>query len=233
MHAHDEAQLTFAASGMMQVHTERGRWLVPPQLAVWAPAGVPHQVEVLSDAELWMIYWQPSAAREWAPTALLGRAFALRVTPLLRALIAAAFAADITPDKAELIVRLILHELTETLDAPTFLPLPTSVVGRRVADLAFADHRNRLDVAELASPCRHLRPNRQPAVPRRDRADIQGLAAAGADRPRHRPAIRGRRDLPGVGRRRLRQHRGVLLCLPTGDGHDAYHVHRRTSESLI
>ncbi len=151
MHAHDEAQLTFAASGMMQVHTERGRWLVPPQLAVWAPAGVPHQVEVLSDAELWMIYWQPSAAREWAPTALLGRAFALRVTPLLRTLIAAAFAADATPDKAELIVRLILHELTETPDAPTFLPLPTSVVGRRVADLAFADHRNRLDIGELAS----------------------------------------------------------------------------------
>ena len=151
MHAHDEAQLTFAASGMMQVHTERGRWLVPPQLAVWAPAGVPHQVEVLSDAELWMIYWQPSAAREWAPTALLGRAFALRVTPLLRALIAAAFAAEATPDKTELIVRLILYELTETPDAPTFLPLPTSVVGRRVAELAFADQCNRLDIAELAS----------------------------------------------------------------------------------
>ena len=151
MHDHGELQLTFAASGMVQVHTGEGRWLVPPQLAVWVPAGVPHRVEVLTDAELWIVHWQPSAARDWAPPALLGRAFALRVTPLLRSLLAAAFAADTGPEKAELVVRLMLHELTETADAPTFLPLPTSLVGRRVADLAFGDHQNRWDLGELAS----------------------------------------------------------------------------------
>ncbi len=150
MHAHGEAQLTFAASGTVQVHTGEGRWLVPPQLAAWVPAEVPHRVEVLTDAELWTVHWQPSAAREWAPPTLLARAFALRVTPLLRSLLTAAFAADTGPEKAELIVRLMLHELTEAADAPTFLPLPTSLVGRRVADLAFDDYQNRLDVGELA-----------------------------------------------------------------------------------
>ena len=151
MHAHNEAQLTFAASGMMQVHTAAGRWLVPPQLAVWAPAGVPHKVDVLVDAELWMIYWQPRAVRDWAPSNSLDHAFALRVTPLLRALLDTAFAAGVTPEKEELVARLVLHDLIETPDAPTFLPLPASAVGRRVADLAFADGRNRLDVNELAS----------------------------------------------------------------------------------
>ena len=151
LHAHGEAQLTFAASGIVQIHTGAGRWLVPPQLAAWVPAGVPHRVEVLTDAELWTVHWQPSAAREWAPPTLPGRAFALRVTPLLRSLLAAGVAVETGPAKAELVVRLVLHELTETVDAPTFLPLPTSPVGRRVADLAFNDHRNRLDVAELAS----------------------------------------------------------------------------------
>ena len=151
MHAHGEAQLTFAASGMVQVHTGEGRWLVPPQLAVWIPAGVPHRVEVLTAAELWMVHWQPSATSEWAPPTLPGRAFALRVTSLLRSLLDTAFAVDTGPEKAELVVRLMLHELTETADAPTFLPLPTSPVGRRVADLAFGDHRNTLDVSELAS----------------------------------------------------------------------------------
>ncbi len=48
-HAHDASQLTFAASGMLQVHTDEGRWLVPPQLAAWVPAGTPHRVEVLTD----------------------------------------------------------------------------------------------------------------------------------------------------------------------------------------
>ena len=151
VHTHGEAQLTFAASGIVQVHTEAGRWLVPPQLAAWVPAGVAHWVEVLTDAELWTVHWQPSAARGWAPSALLGRAFALRVTPLLRCLLVAAFAADTGPKKTELVVRLMLHELTEVADAPTFLPLPTSPAARRVADLAFSDHRNRLDLDELAS----------------------------------------------------------------------------------
>jgi AraC-like DNA-binding protein len=150
-HAHDEAQLIFAASGTMQIYTESGRWLVPPQLAVWAPAGISHQIDLLSDTELWMIYWHPSAARDWAPAKSLDREFALRVTPLLRELIFAAFEADATPEKIELVVRLILHTLTETPDAPTFLPLPASPIGRRVADLAFADSKGRVDIGELAS----------------------------------------------------------------------------------
>ena len=150
LHAHDEAQLIFAASGTMQVYTASGRWLVPPQLAVWVPAGVPHRSEMLSDTEHWMIYWHASASRAWAPSEALDRAFALRVTPLLRELIPAAFEADAAPGKTELVVRLILHELTETPDAPTFLPLPASVVGRRVAGQALADPRSQLDIGELA-----------------------------------------------------------------------------------
>ena len=151
LHAHNEGQLLFAATGTMQVYTSSGRWLVPPQLAVWLPARVPHRIEILSDIESCMIYWHPSATRDWAPSDSLDRAFALRVTPLLRELIFAAFETDATPGKTELVVRLILHELTETPDAPTFLPLPTSAIGRRVADLALADSRSQLDIDELAS----------------------------------------------------------------------------------
>jgi AraC-like DNA-binding protein len=150
-HTHEEAQLTFAASGMVQIHTAEGRWLVPPLLAVWVPAGVPHRAEVLTDAELWIVHCQASAATAWAPTTTPERAFAVRVTPLLRALLDAAFTADIDPAKAELLGRLMLHELTETADAPTFLPMPTSLPGRRVADLAIADPASRLDLAELAT----------------------------------------------------------------------------------
>ncbi|TCM52588.1 AraC family transcriptional regulator [Rhizobium sp. PP-F2F-G48] len=150
-HFHDDAQLTFAASGMVQVHTDDGRWLVPPQLAAWIPAGVLHRVEVLTDAELWMVHWQPSVAKDWAPQTELDRPFTLRVTPLMHSLLTTAFSGDITPEKAELVARLMLHELTGTAHAPTFLPLPTSPVGRRVADLAFEDRQNRLNVDELAS----------------------------------------------------------------------------------
>lgn len=151
LHDHGEAQLIFAASGTLQVYTATGRWLVPPQLAVWVPARMPHRVEVISDVEHRMIYWHPAALRAWLPAASLDRAFALKVTPLLRELIPVAFADDATAEKTELVVRLILHELTEVPDAPTFLPLPTSAIGRRVADLALADAQGRLDIGDLAS----------------------------------------------------------------------------------
>ncbi len=152
MHAHDEAQLTFAAAGMVQVYTDAGRWLVPPQLAVWVPPGVTHRVEALTDTELWLVHWQREAIAAWAPPSLLTRnAFALRIGPLLRALLDAAFATSLEAEKTALVVRLMLHELMDTTDAPTFLPWPTSPVGRRVAELAFADHRQRLSFSELAS----------------------------------------------------------------------------------
>lgn len=151
LHAHDEAQLTFAASGVVQIHTAEGRWLVPSQLGVWIPAGVSHRVEVLTDAELWMVHWAPDVARAWAPPAPLERTFALRVTPLMHSLLGAAFADDTTPQKTELVVRLMLHELTETAHAPTFLPLPASAVGRRVAAVCFGDPRHALNLDEIAS----------------------------------------------------------------------------------
>ena len=150
-HSHDEHQLTFAVSGMVQIHTREGRWLVPPQLAVWIPSGVHHRVEVLTDSELWMVNWKPSAAQEWAPTTLPSRAFALRVTPLLRSLLDAAFAADTGSAKASLLVRLMLHELNETAHAPTFLPWPTSSIGQRVADAVLTDHQNQMSLNEIAS----------------------------------------------------------------------------------
>lgn len=150
LHEHEESQVIFAASGTMQVYTTSGRWFVPPQLALWMPAGIPHRVDMLSDTELRMIYWHPSALRKWAPERSLDHIFAVAVTPLLRELIVATFKDDIPSAKAELAVRLILHELAETPDVPVFLPMPTSMIGKRVADLALADSRMRLDVNELA-----------------------------------------------------------------------------------
>jgi AraC-like DNA-binding protein len=69
----------------------------------------------------------------------------------MRSLLDAAFATTMTADKTELVARLMLHELTETAHAPTFLPLPTSAAGRRVADVAAGDYRNQLSVDEVAS----------------------------------------------------------------------------------
>ncbi|WP_037171875.1 helix-turn-helix domain-containing protein, partial [Agrobacterium larrymoorei] len=151
LHSHDEAQLTYAASGMIQLHTGEGVWLVPPQLAAWIPAGVPHRLDIMTDAELWMVNWRPTAIATWAPPNFPDRAFASRLTPLLRSLLAAAIEDDPATVKAELMVRLILLELSAVSDAPTYLPMPQSPVAKRVAEIALGDHRNSMDLTELAS----------------------------------------------------------------------------------
>jgi AraC-like DNA-binding protein len=149
-HAHAEAQVIFAASGTVQVYTETGRWFVPPQLALWMPPRVPHRVDMISDTELRMIYWHPSALQKWAPERPLDYTFALAATPLLRELILSVVKDDVPTEKAELAVRLILHELIETPDVPVFLPMPRSTIAKRVADLALADPRMHLGVSDLA-----------------------------------------------------------------------------------
>lgn len=150
-HHHDEAQLILALSGTTQIHTDTGRWLVPPQLAVWIPAGITHRLDVLSGAEMRLLHWHPDALRRWAPALPLDREFALRVSPLLRELTQAAFAPDTDADKQLLIGQLILHELNAVVDAPTYLPLPTSLVGQRVAQLALTDTGLALTTPDLAA----------------------------------------------------------------------------------
>jgi AraC-like DNA-binding protein len=150
-HSHNEAQLIFAGSGALQVYTESGRWLVPPQLAVWIPHDVVHRIEFLSSTELWMIYWRPEAVRAWTDSKSVGSEFALRVTALLRELIFAVFEADAMVENKDLIAKLILQELIETPNAPTFLPMPASPLGRRIAEVALADPSFSLDTNIIAT----------------------------------------------------------------------------------
>lgn len=151
IHAHGEAQLTYATSGMIQIQTKEGLWLAPSQLGIWIPAGVLHRVEVLTDAELWIVHCETSAARAWEASTQLDQTFAFHVTPLMHSLLIETFTANSTADKNELMVRLMLHELTKTAHAPTFLPLPSSSVGKRIADVALGDHRNQLSIDQVAT----------------------------------------------------------------------------------
>ena len=56
-HMHQESQLVYAAAGTMQVTTPKGRWLVPPDRAVWVPARLGHAIDVLADIEMRMLYF--------------------------------------------------------------------------------------------------------------------------------------------------------------------------------
>ena len=45
-HEHPRDQLVYAQSGVMTVMTADGTWVVPPNRAVWMPAGVRHWIRI-------------------------------------------------------------------------------------------------------------------------------------------------------------------------------------------
>lgn len=81
-HQHEWGQLLYAVSGVMWVQLPGYAVLVPPQRAVWLPAGVPHGIRVVSDLQMRNIYLRPGLARE-----LPGMAQVVEVSGLLRELI--------------------------------------------------------------------------------------------------------------------------------------------------
>ena len=69
-HAHDWHQLIYASEGVMWVHTAQGDWVVPPNRAVWVPAGVEHGIEMTGKVLVQTIYLAAGISGRLAPAVL-------------------------------------------------------------------------------------------------------------------------------------------------------------------
>ena len=132
-HAHREAQLVFAAEGTMQVTTPRGRWLVPPDRAVWVPAHLPHSIDVVAAIAMRTLYFDADWLELGATGRDLNTEYVVRVSPLLREAILALFDGRPAPVRTSLLLRLCIHELERCEDSATFIPLPLEPRCRRAA----------------------------------------------------------------------------------------------------
>lgn len=135
-HAHEWPQLVFAASGVLTVTTARGAWVVPPLRAVWAPAGVRHQLDATGEVALRTLYLRPDRAPLLAADCTV-----LHVPPLLRELILdivelGALSDGVPAHEARLT---LLNELMRRArSAPLSAPLPNDPRARLVADRVLA-----------------------------------------------------------------------------------------------
>jgi AraC-like DNA-binding protein len=121
-HSHEEAQLLFAASGVMRMTTQQGRWLVPPLRAVWIPAGIAHAVEMEGPVAMRTLYVPPDRT-----PGTPGQCVVLKVRPFLRALIleAASEGAALSASlRGQLLTSLILLDLAQAATEALFVPLP-------------------------------------------------------------------------------------------------------------
>lgn len=121
-HRHRRGQLLHALAGVVLVSTDAGRWIVPPDHAMWIPAGVDHAVEMMGDVRMRSAYVLPEAA-----PGLPGDLRVLAMSDLMRSLIVEAVevgSAEGREDRAAALMRLLLLELPRLEERPLALPFP-------------------------------------------------------------------------------------------------------------
>jgi AraC-like DNA-binding protein len=149
-HMHREAQLVYAAKGMMQVTTPKGRWLVPPDRAVWVPARLEHAIDVLADVQMRTLYFDLAWLLREERSASLAAEFVVRVSPLLHQAILALFDDSDDPGRTGLLIKLAMLELHQAEDSATFIPLPHEPRCRRAADIVLRDPTGTHEIETLA-----------------------------------------------------------------------------------
>src|SRR4051812_3531021 len=148
-HSHDWGQLIYASSGIMRVLAADRLWIVPPARALWAPAGLRHEIRARGDFAMRTVYLAPGTMG-----ALPDECRAIHVGPLLRELLLHVVSIQLLDDSdprhrawaAVLIDRLAV---SETL--PLSLPLPTDPRAARAAEEIQASLSEPTELSALAA----------------------------------------------------------------------------------
>lgn len=144
-HYHLEQQLIYPSRGVLRVSTEAGSWIVPPQRAVWVPAGVAHSHR--AHGPTWMrtlVFPVPVNPLQLDQPAVLA------VSPLLREIIIA-----ITdepggdPERRRNLERVALDQLQRDPMLPFGLPQPRDDRLRAIADLLTENPADQRGLTEL------------------------------------------------------------------------------------
>lgn len=139
-HRHRRAQLIYAAQGVMRVTTERGSFVVPPQRALWVPAGVEHALRMQGSVAMRTLYIEPAAGRGMPRDCVV-----VEMSDLLRALVLAAMDEPVLYDRrsrAGQIMRLILTELRRAPRLAFSIPMPRDPRLLRLCASLLRDPRN-------------------------------------------------------------------------------------------
>jgi AraC-like DNA-binding protein len=144
-HDHEVHQLVYPRSGVLQVRTDRGAWVVPPRRAVWLPAGIPHSHRAHGRTQMLTLAFpagvNPLSATE--PTVVT-------VGQLLREVITT-LAEDrcLGPDDRADLHRVLVRRLTPAAARSHHLPAPADPRLRDVAAILAENPADTRTLAEL------------------------------------------------------------------------------------
>ncbi|MEM6626800.1 MAG: helix-turn-helix transcriptional regulator [Pseudomonadota bacterium] len=153
-HTHDRVQLLYACTGVMSVVADRTAIVLPPQRALWIPAGVEHAVSCRGPVSLRTLYIDPRAAPR-DPTCHV-----VEVSGFLRALIMDVSERDrdhTFEARDQKVAELTLLELSVAPKIPHMAPLPNDSKLLRVCHLIIktpSDARTIDEFAQIAGMSR-------------------------------------------------------------------------------
>ncbi|MFK4100022.1 AraC family transcriptional regulator [Streptomyces sp. NPDC019531] len=135
VHWHPLHQLAWSPKGLVRVRSEHGVWLLPPSLALWIPAGLPHTTESAGDAVMRSPYVDPACC----PHITWREPTVLSVTPLFRALVDHLVRTDLAAEARARAEAVLLDELHPVPVTSVNVPLPRDARARTVAERLTAD----------------------------------------------------------------------------------------------
>lgn len=147
-HTHERAQLTYALSGVMSVVTDTTTFVLPPNRAIWLPAGTVHQFACRGEVKLNILYIDPNLPNQ------PDRCRVFDAPPLCRALIQEVLTFDHAYDETGRegrIVGLLIEEISRMPPIPLSAPMPRDRRLRRVCDEVIADPADQRDIDQLAN----------------------------------------------------------------------------------
>ena len=133
-HRHDWSQLLYARAGVMTVATAAGAWVVPPQRAVWVPAGTEHAIHCGTPLSMRALFLASGLRRALPPACSV-----VNVSPLLRALILAGAEAPGARRRRQLLSALLIEEIRAARVAPLHLPEPEDPRLKRITSAIAAE----------------------------------------------------------------------------------------------
>jgi len=148
-HRHGRAQLLYASSGVMSVIIDTASFVIPPQRAVWIPAGTAHEVSCRGHVSLRTLYFDGSVHDLGH-----GSCRVIEVSDFMKALIleVAHFGSEYDMDGREgRIIRLLVEEVEAMPDAPYHAPMPTDHRLLRVCRVILSDPADQRDLNDWAS----------------------------------------------------------------------------------
>jgi AraC-like DNA-binding protein len=120
-HSHSRAQLLYARTGVVMVTSTQGRWMVPPEHALWIPAGTEHSVDMRGPVNMLSVFVATDAMQVVPETVRV-----VAITDLARALIIEAVSKpdSQTAHRINLIMPLLLNVISTLPDRSLGLPFP-------------------------------------------------------------------------------------------------------------